>query len=89
MGVSDLLHRNRGTIDRQIAFRLTEIGRAKLGESYDGNPRSRILVALECSGSQNMDELRHTSGLSGSQLEQMLPLLLRSGYVAQGSGETL
>lgn len=85
MGVLDMLHRDRDTIDKRSAFRITETGKQKVSEHFGGDPKSRILASLECSGSLDLGELAHASGLSPGQLERLLPILMRQGYIAQGT----
>ena len=89
MGILDRFQRSAPpAMDKRSAFRLTATGRGKIQEFSD-DPHSRILVALECGGSQDVEELRSATGLSGGQLERVLPSLMRKGYIAQGGGGKL
>lgn len=82
MSILDRLSRgHKGkTIPTNATFRLTQEGRAKLQE-FGGDPKSRILVALETHGSSDIDEISNQSGLSRGQVERLVPTLVRGGYI--------
>lgn len=74
---------NRGkgkSIPPNATFRLTQEGREKLQE-FGGDPKSRILVALETRGTSDIDEISQESGLSKGKVERILPGMRRSGYI--------
>lgn len=67
-------------IPRNATFRLTQEGREKLQE-FSGDPKSRILVALETQGTSDIDEISQSSGLSRGQVERYIPALIRGTYI--------
>jgi len=74
---------NRGKgkgIPPNATFRLTQEGRDKLQE-FGGDPRSRILVALETRGTSDVDEISQESGLSKGKVESLIPKMRRAGYI--------
>lgn len=71
--------RSRG-IPTNATFRLTQEGRDKL-QTFQGDPKSRILVALETNGTSDIDEIAQGSGLSRGQVERMIPSMVRGGYI--------
>ncbi len=74
------------SIPPNATFRLTQEGRAKL-QSFDGDARSRILMALETSdGSSNIDEISAAAKVGRGQVEKMIPKLVSSGYVQLAGG---
>lgn len=76
-----LTGRNRSKIiPPNASFRLTQEGREKLQE-FGGDPKSRVLVALETEGTSNIEEISQTSGLSKGQVERIVPALIRGGYI--------
>lgn len=83
MSILDRLSKRGGrgrTIPTNATFRLTENGRDKLQE-FGGDPKSRILVALESHGTSDIDEIAQQSGLSRGQVERIIPVLVRGGYI--------
>lgn len=81
MSVLDRLRRGGGKIiPANASFRLTQEGREKLQE-FGGDPKSRVLVALETRGTSDIDEIAQTSGLSRGQVERIVPTLIRGGYI--------
>lgn len=79
--------KSRG-IPPNATFRLTQEGTAKLQE-FTGDPKSRVLVALETRGTSDIDEISQASGLSRGQVERFIPSLIRGGYIqyiSQGMG---
>ena len=75
-------------IPRNATFRLTQSGQEKVKE-FSGDPKSRILVALETEGTMNVDEISNTSGMSKGQVERLLPVILRGGYIQYISASTV
>ena len=67
-------------IPPNATFRLTQEGREKLQE-FSGDPKSRILVALETRGTSDIDEISQASGLSRGQVERLIPTMIRGGYI--------
>lgn len=72
--------RKTKNIPPNATFRLTQEGREKLQE-FGGDPKSRVLVALETRGTSDIDEISQASGLSRGQIERLVPALIRGGYV--------
>ena len=68
------------SIPPNATFRLTQEGREKLQE-FGGDPKSRILVALETHGTSDIDELSQGSGVSRGQVEKLIPGMIRGGYI--------
>lgn len=68
------------TIPQSAVFHLTPLGRQK-AEEYGGDPRSRVLVALETNGASNVEEIANYAHLRKGQVERILPVLMRGGYV--------
>ena len=74
---------NRGKgkgIPPNATFRLTQEGREKLQE-FGGDPKSRVLAALETRGTSDVDEISQESGLSKGKVEDLLPRMRRAGYI--------
>lgn len=80
--------RKERSIPRDAAFRLTQEGREKLQE-FSGDPKSRILVALETHGTSDIDEIAQASGLNRGQVERFIPSLTRGGYIQYISAGTM
>lgn len=82
MGLLDGL-RGRGrskTILANATFQITQEGKEKLQE-FGGDPKSRVLVALETRGTSDIDEITQASGVSRGQIERLIPALVRGGYI--------
>jgi len=90
MSILDRLYRGGKShvIPTNATFRLTQEGREKLQE-FGGDPKSRILVALETRGTSDIDEIAGASGLSRGQVERLLPSLVRAGYVQYVSASAM
>lgn len=74
---------NRGKgkgIPPNATFRLTQEGRDKLQE-FGGDPKSRILVALETRGTSDVDEISQASGVKRGQVERLVPAMIKGGYI--------
>jgi len=74
---------NRGKgkgIPPNATFRLTQEGREKLQE-FGGDPKSRILTALETQGTSDIDEISQTSGVSKGKVEKLVPGMIKGGYI--------
>ncbi len=80
MSILERFHKDNKTIPSTATFRLTQEGREKLQE-FGGDPKSRVLVALETRGTSDIEEIAQTSGLSRGQVERLVPLLVRGNYV--------
>ena len=80
MSVLDRFQRRGRTIPPNASFRLTQEGREKLQE-FGGDPKSRVLVALETRGTSDIDEISQTSGVSRGQVERLIPALIRGRYI--------
>ena len=74
-------NRSKGkNIPPNATFRLTQEGREKL-QDFGGDPKSRILTALETHGTSDIDELSQGSGVSRGQVEKLIPGMIRGGYI--------
>ena len=69
-----------GAIPTAMTFSLTEMGKAK-AEEYTGDPRSRILMALDSNGASNCDEISRVAHIPKGLVERQIPQLIRAGYV--------
>ncbi len=77
MSVFDRLpfSRRQRHISPDDTFQITQAGREKLQE-FAGDPKSRILMALETRGTSNIDEIAATSGLPRGTVERLMPTLI-------------
>lgn len=81
MSILDRFTKSKGkTIPPNATFRLTQQGKEKLLD-FAGDPKSRVLVALETKGTSDVDEISQSSGLSRGQVERILPSMIRGGYI--------
>jgi len=80
MSFFDRIKGRAKSIPPNATFRLTQEGREKLQE-FAGDPKSRILVALEARGTSDIDEIAQASGISRGQVERFVPSLVRGGYI--------
>lgn len=89
MSLLDNMSRGSPGASRHSSFSISERGREYLNDrGLTGDPKTRVLVALEtCGSSADIDDLRRTSGLSGTQIERILPHLVRSGLVQDLAGQ--
>jgi len=67
-------------IPPNATFRLTQEGREKL-QDFGGDPKSRILMALETHGTSDVDEIAQASGLRRGMVERMIPAMTRAGFI--------
>lgn len=73
--------RNKGRgIPKNATFRLTQEGREKLQE-FNGDPKSRILMALETHGTSDLEEIADASGMSTGQVERFIKPLVSGQYI--------
>ena len=79
--MSFLFGRKGKRIPPNATFRLTQEGREKL-QDFGGDPKSRILTALETRGTSDVDEISQASGLSKGQVERLVPGMIRGGYIS-------
>ena len=77
-GQIDKFRRRGKVMPPSATFRLTELGRDKLQE-FSGDPKSRILVALETRGTSDVKEVCEASGVSRGQAERLIPVLIKGG----------
>jgi len=77
----------RANIPANATFMLTQVGRKKVQE-FSGDPKSRILVALETRGTSDIDEIAKASGISKGTVERFIPILIRGGYIQYVRGDT-
>ena len=80
MSILDRLGKDRSKINRYSSFRLTQEGREKVQE-FGGDPKCRVLIALETRGTANLEEIATSSGVSKGQVERILPALVRGGFI--------
>tara|TARA_Y100000310_G_scaffold225618_1_gene227623 strand:- start:2392 stop:2667 length:276 start_codon:yes stop_codon:yes gene_type:complete len=79
--MSFLFNRGKGRgIPRSATFRLTQEGREKLQE-FSGDPKSKILMALETRGTSDLDEISEASGMSRGQIERFIKPLVAGQYI--------
>ena len=76
----NFFNRKTRNVPPNATFRLTQEGREKLQE-FGGDPKSRILMALETRGTSDISEIGQASGLSRGQIERMVPSMIRGGYI--------
>ena len=69
-----------GGIPRNATFRLTQEGREKLQE-FSGDPKSKILAALETGGTSDLDEISVSSGMNRGQVERFIRPLIAGQYI--------
>ena len=72
--------RHSNNIPPNATFRLTQSGTEKLQE-FSGDPKSRVLVALETRGTSDIEEIAQASGMSRGEVERLVPSLVRGGYI--------
>lgn len=77
--IGDLIHRKHN-VPLNATFRLTQEGREKLTD-FGGDPKSRILSALEQRGTCNVNEISQVSGLNRGAIERTIPPMIRGGYI--------
>ncbi len=80
MSFIDRIRGKSRSIPPSATFRLTQEGREKLQE-FAGDPKSRVLVALETRGTSDIEEIANASGLSRGQVERFVPTLVKGGYI--------
>ena len=56
------------------------MGQEKLQE-FGGDPKSRILVALETGGTSDISEISQKSGVSRGKVERLIPGMIRGNYI--------
>lgn len=78
MSVLDMFR--RGKVPASATFRITEQGKEKLQE-FGTDPKHRILMAMETSGTSNIEEISRSAQVSRGAVERMMPSLVRGGYV--------
>jgi len=72
--------KRRSRLPAHATFRLSQEGVEKVKEG-GGDPKIRILTALEARGTSNVDEISQTSGIRRGVVERLVPMLADSGYV--------
>lgn len=77
----------KSNIPPNATFMLTQVGRVKVQE-FKGDPKSRVMVVLETSGTSDVDEIARASGLRRGAVERLIPVLIRGGYIKYVSGDT-
>lgn len=80
---------NRQPSLRNSSFRITEGGRSKLQEDFSsGDPKTRILIALETTQGGSMEDISQASRMSRGQIERLLPIMVRQGLIAANDGSS-
>jgi len=77
--------RKKGRIPSNATFRLTQEGKEKLQE-YTGDEKSRVLLDLETGGTSDLEEISRRTGLNKGQVERIMMVLMRGGYVQYVGG---
>lgn len=85
MSILDRFRNRSHDIPANATFRLTQSGQDKIA-NFEGDTKSRVLVALETRGTSDIDEIAGTSGLSRGVVERLIPQLVRGGLVQYVSG---
>jgi len=67
-------------IPRNATFSNTQLGTDKLQE-FKGDAQSKVLMALETGGTQNVAEIAQRSGLSRGKVERIIPALIQGSYI--------
>lgn len=82
MGFFDRIFHGKGGahLPEGTSIVITEQGKEKLQE-YGGDDRGRILLILETRGSLDSGEISKACGIGRKRVEQLIPALLRGGYV--------
>lgn len=75
-----LFGRSRNKIPPNATFSLTERGREKV-QDFGSDPKSRILTDIEMNGTSDVEEIRQRTGISKGQIERLIPVLVRGGYI--------
>jgi len=75
----------RSNVPEHATFTLTEMGRGKATE-FTGDPKSRVLMALESQGASNSREIAQAAHLSKGMVERMIPTLVKGGYIQSVRG---
>ena len=89
--MSFLFKKKSRRIPPNATFRITQEGSQKLQE-FTGDSKSQVLMALETGGTSDVDEIAQKSGLGKGQVERLIPVLARGGYiqyVGPNSGEDI
>lgn len=82
MSILDRFLKKGNAIPRGAAFRITQEGREKI-QDFTADTQGRILVALESQGTScDIDEISQNSKLNKTQVEKMVPVLVRKGYIS-------
>jgi DNA-binding MarR family transcriptional regulator len=69
-----------GKIPSSATFRITQEGSQKLQE-FTGDSKSQVLMCLETKGTSNVDDIAAASGLGKGQVERLVPVLAKGGYI--------
>lgn len=82
MSILDRFLKKGSAIPRGAAFRITQEGREKI-QDFTGDAQSRILVTLESQGTScDIDEISQNSKLGKTQVEKLVPVLVKKGYIS-------
>jgi len=73
-------------VPRSATFVLTELGRGK-AESFTGDDRTRVLMALDQNGASNVEEISRISKVGKGKVERMIPSLAKGGFIQPVRGE--
>jgi uncharacterized membrane protein len=78
--MSFLFKKKGRRVPPNATFRITQEGSQKLQE-FTGDNKSQILMALETGGTSDVEEIAQKSGLNRGQVERIVPVLARGGYI--------
>jgi len=77
---------NKSSIPRGATFTLTEIGSRK-AETFSGDDRTRVLMALEQNGASTTEEMSRIAKVNKGKVERMIPTLIRGGFIQSVRGD--
>jgi Fic family protein len=77
-------------INPNDCYRITQMGTDKLGQGFNGDPRMRVLLALETEGTLTVKELAPRAHMTGAQAERVIKILKHNGFIVPASqGSTM
>lgn len=85
--MSFFFNRKSHSVPSGATFTLTQSGRHKVQE-FGGDDKSRVLTALETRGTSDVDEIAAASGMARGKVENIVPVLVRSGYIQYVNANT-
>ena len=76
----------RTTVPASATFALTPLGKEK-AEQFGGDPKSRVVIAIEELGPSPVKDIVQETGLRRGQVESIIKQLSRGGYIHMVRGE--